>query len=515
MRRPGLSLLLFIPAAAAIGLIWWTEVPLGVPGEWTWARAAPSPPVVVTFAQVLLAGIGYLWFVWFGANRIERSRPISRAAWLVGLVLAGIGWLWTAQEAAPEGLQLSKAAWVLYFPGPSGYFTEARKDARPVDEFLGDYEQRMSEGEVLHIGTHPPGLIVVFRFLLALCREFPALTDVLVASEPDSVRRSFDALVETAPAGTTALDRVDRAVLWLAAFLAQSTAALTVVPLFLLLRRTCSVRASWLAASLWPTVPAVAVFLPKSDAFFPCLTALILWLWLTGVEQGRKTRCALAGFVLWLALCLSLAFLPVALLAVIVSLTSFVFAPSQKGTRFGHGFGRLSSSIASIGVGFALPIVVLRLVAGINLLVVWWLNLRNHAGFYRQFTRTYWKWFLVNPIEFALAAGLPLVCLAIYAVVREWRKQDWLDRGPAVAFAITWGILWLSGKNMGEAARLWIFLTPCLIWLAAPLLDDDLTSAPERVGMKTPFPALWTAALTSQLITCGAIVTRVAGFQFP
>jgi hypothetical protein len=526
-----------------IGLIWGTELPLGVPNEWTWARAEPAAPVVLTFVSLALAAIGYFAFVWIGANRIERSRPMARAGWLIGLFLAGCGWLWTAQESAPESYQLSKAAWVLYSPGASGYFTEARADPRPLGTFLRDYERRMSEGDVLHIGTHPPGLIVIFRGLLALCREFPRLTDFVVASEPDSVRLSLDALAETGPPGRRPLDRIDRAVLWLAGFLAQSVAALTVLPLFGLLRQSCSARASWLAAALWPTVPAVAIFLPKSDALFPFLTALILWLWLTGAERGLYLRCILAGFTLWLALCLSLAFLPIAFLAAVVTGWSRWLYAGGTGDR-GPGTGKryaesdqsarqtvsisaafhpsspvpgprsLFRSITYAALGFALPILALRLLAGINLPAVWWLNLRNHAGFYRQFTRTYWKWLLVNPIELAIAAGLPLVCLAVYAVVRQWRAHGWRACRPAVAFLATWGILWLSGKNMGEAARLWIFLIPCLIWIAGGLFEEPFRLAHRTAEERTPLFGFWSAALTAQLIVCAALVTRVVGFQY-
>ena len=34
-------------------------------------------------------------------------------------------------------------------------------------------------------------------------------------------------------------------------------------------------------------------------------------------------------------------------------------------------------------------------------------NFRNHAAFYDHYTRTYWKWLLVNPIELIFAVGAP------------------------------------------------------------------------------------------------------------
>lgn len=543
MRRFGLTLLLLVSTAAVIGLVWRTEWPLGVPGEWTWTRAAPSPPVSLTFASLAVAGFGYLVIVWLGGTRIERASWFERAVWLAALVLAGFGWLWIAQEGAPEGFQLSKGAWVLYSPGASGYFTQARADERPLLDFLRDYERHMAEGDVLHIGTHPPGLIVFFRGLLALCRASPMLTDWIVATEPSSVRLSLDAIADTARPGMHAIDRVDRAVLWLAAILAQGVAALTVIPLYGVLRRTCSPRGSWQAASLWPAVPAVAVFLPKSDAIFPTLAMVILWLWLTGSERRGWFRCFLAGATLWFSLCLSLAFLPIAFLAAVTTAWSWWIGSNERNgersTMSEGGAAPLADAPVNAATracslpetplpapprpivsallaafGFSLPVIALRALDVMNLPAVWWLNLRNHAGFYRQFTRTYWKWLIVNPLEFALAAGLPLVCLALFSICRQWKTQGWRTCAPAVALAFTWSILWLSGKNMGEAARLWIFLTPCLIWLAGPLFELCAQPPDGKPDDRTPLLDFWSAALLAQLITCAAIVVRVVGFQY-
>src|SRR5207302_1411816 len=137
-------------------------------------------------------------------------------------------------------------------------FTEANEKAGDLPAYLAGYERKMAEGDVLHIGTHPPGLTVAFRGLMGLCRKFPTLVDLALAMQPDTVRAAFDALDSTS-FRPLPLSGVERAVLWLAAMLVQSCAVLTIVPLFGLLRRTGSRRASWLAVAFWPTVPALAL----------------------------------------------------------------------------------------------------------------------------------------------------------------------------------------------------------------------------------------------------------------
>jgi hypothetical protein len=86
--------------------------------------------------------------------------------------------------------------------------------------------------------------------------------------------------------------------------------------------------------------------------------------------------------------------------------------------------------------------------------------------------------------------------------------------------------LWLTGKNMGEAARLWIFLIPFLIWIAGPLFDSPamsprasrspaVGSRPAGSGWDLLAGRAWMVALAIQFATTTAIVTRVVGFHYP
>ena len=86
--------------------------------------------------------------------------------------------------------------------------------------------------------------------------------------------------------------------LWFAALLAQAAAAATVIPLFVLLAERVDRRTAWFAAALWPLVPGIAVFLPKSDAVFPLFSILGPCLWLVGWRRRSLICCALAGLTL-------------------------------------------------------------------------------------------------------------------------------------------------------------------------------------------------------------------------
>ena len=77
---------------------------------------------------------------------------------------------------------------------------------------------------------------------------------------------------------------------------------------------------------------------------------------------------------------------------------------------------------------------------------------------------------------------------------------------------LTWGLLWLSGKNMGETARLWILFLPWLAYAAAPLIQhwsQSRGTPPARHNWR------WIALLfAAQLITCIGTATRIDGFHF-
>lgn len=482
----------------SLGVLWGTAIPLGVPTEWVWERLPADAQSIPNLVLAGFAAAVYLLFVWLGDRRLSRLTVSSHevALWLTGLAVAGFGWLWIVQDTAPMEGQLGKAPFVLYYPGSSGYFTQARYESPSPMALLRGYEALMQRGNVLHEGTHPPGLILVFQALIALVEQQPWLMAALPASEPESVHDALDVIAENAARTEHPLLPVDRAVLWLATLLTLITTAMTVWPLFSLLRVTLDRSAAWIGAAVWPAVPAVAIFLPKSDAVFPVMAcaALVALGW--SYRQRSFWRGAIAGGVLFVGLFCSLAFLPIMLFGALGVLTL-----SLRRTGWKAGLLELWPTIIGVAVGLIVPVILLRITCGINMLTVWGWNYHNHAGFYGQFTRTYWKWLLINPVELGVAVGIPVAVAAVWGLprharLRERTTADWLT----VVATLVWGLLWLSGKNAGEAARLWILLMPGVVWIAA----QHLQSLPRY------WRWIWLAV---QLAVSILTVHRVAGFH--
>ena len=148
-------LVLVLGAVVSIAFLWLTDEPLGVPGEWEWGRIRFDDDRL--FDSLLGCGVAcaaagvYLWLAWLGSDRIGGCSRAERAAWLIGLVMAGFAWLWFVQTAPPKEIRSLKPTWVLYDPGASGYFFEACHGMDDARSFLATYENRMAGGDVLHV----------------------------------------------------------------------------------------------------------------------------------------------------------------------------------------------------------------------------------------------------------------------------------------------------------------------------------------------------------------------------
>ena len=538
MSRAFLGLILVL-SGISLGVLWLTKIPLGIPGEWTWTRVTTQPDTLVNVLLLSVAAGFYLSVVRLGWRRFRSasftSSSVEVAVWLAILVAISFTWIWIVQEGAPPANGLGKAPFVLYYPSSSGYFTRARYDSPKAGPFLSTYEDLMREGDVLHVGTHPPGLFLFFHGLIAACESSAWLAAFAEMTTPSSFRDGCDVISQNVLRShpPRSLLPLDRQVLWLATLIVMASAALVVVPIFAVVSRTHGLAVGWLACSLWPLFPAIAIFVPKSDVVYAFMGMMIVWAWLAGSDRRSLTIAALSGLLAWCGLMCSLAFLPVFLFAALASLRlghrskqslhDSVKLQVSQGLR---EIGRSDVScwrmfppwrcILAAAVGFLGPLLAMNFWGHANLIEIWRLNYQNHAGFYEVSVRTYWKWVLFNPMELVFSVGCPIAVVTVWSLVSQisgsrsdlrssQERTDPLTQLAAVL--MVWGALWLTGKNSGEAARLWIIFMPWLALLAGPCLARVEGAADN---------ALWRPAwivLAIQLLICILTVTRVSGFH--
>lgn len=492
----------------------WPVIPLGVPGEWTWVRLRADilDGLLAASAAAIVAG-SLLTFVFIqGLSR--GRRPGGRAVLLGALWLSGILWAFAAQQAPPLAYAEVKWLWVPYSPASSGYFLMAVREADDVREFLRGYEERMRAGDVLHEGTHPPGLVLWHRGLIGVCRASPVLTDLLLTSIPAQMDRTFRTLEQKLAGRYGVLTDAERAALWLGVLLTHGVAVGTMFPLYALVRLDWDAPVAWCVASLWALLPAVSVFAPKSDVLYPALAAASVWLWIRAQHRGRWWSAIAAGGLLWCGLWLSLAFLPV--LALMLAITTLRTVSglrcetdkAQTSGRRSLWTRALAAQLPAVGLlcgTLAVLSIAASLSLNMSLLHVWVWNYRNHAAFYDEFSRTYLKWLIVNPLEFACALGLPVAVLCLWGFLHR-SSSDRTFRATQFAVLLVLAALWISGKNQGEAARLWIILMPFAVWLSANVFAGQL-GGPRATRHVV---SLLILQMLASLIT----VAQVGGFHF-
>ncbi len=225
------------------------------------------------------------------------------------------------------------------------------------------------------------------------------------------------------------------------------------MPLYLLARAGLPAPAAWAAAALWPLVPAANLFQPGADTTYPFLStsAWALAAWAARSQQGLDRPAALglflavmSGIVMAFGMVFTLAFLPVGLITALIVVLNRSISLRMRAVL-----------ILATGAGYLAFVLGGWFVTGADPFIVWKWNLHHHARFYDEYPRTYSRWLWANPIELAIAIGLPTVvwCVAGLVAPRTVPLSVW-----ATLLVLT--LVNLTGRNMGEVARLWMLFMP-------------------------------------------------------
>lgn len=432
------------------------RIPLGVRGEWEWLRVSlPTDPAYLAVAATAVSAHAAL--AWIGAKdlmRIPAKSPFSlrEALRILVLFVSTVAAQTLVMSAAADGHGLDKWAIALHNPGSSGYYLVAKRSAADLKTFLFEYPRWIKKQDSLHIGTHPPGLIVIAAGTRRLLEANPGLRNAILDHMPNSTARAFRAL-DGVPnlKPWERLEATDRAALALIGGLTLVICSATVAPLYLAVRARGSAWEAWSASAVWGLIPAAVLFQPIADTAFPFLST-------TAVALSARPRGflapALAGIVLAVGMQLSLVFLPVGLVVALVIATAPETTRSRK-----IGF------IVATGIGFLAFTAAVRIGTGADPFAIWIENLKHHAHFYVEFPRTYRKWLAVAPLETVVAVGLPVSwAIARSVVFRKATSLFW------AGFAVV-ALLHLSGRNLGETARLWLPFYPLSLTPIALGLD--------------------------------------------
>jgi hypothetical protein len=449
-------------------------IPLGIPGEWTWNRQPNIP--LFSFLPVMIAAAVFMAVCvvcWRWAERNNRRAPFA----LLLAMLAAVPFHWSLFFTPPAPMGAERWLLSLSNPSSSGYFSVANDlrrptvkhpswNALPTSEFLADYESWIATQDSFHIGTHPPGLFLAYRGLFNLMDQDRKIPEHVLWWSPS---RMLDAILALQPA--VSLSPVEYSVLIAAALSTWLAFWLSTPFVYLLSRLSSSPSASLAASCFWLAMPGPLLFMPLADVAYVLPSAIVAWLLVAGASSVpviAATTGIAAGVVFFGAVNMSLAFLVVLMFAGLAGLFRDV-----------QSWRRPASWVAWIAFTAAVAalLVAAYLDFGLNLLAVFKINLEKHRGFYEHFPRSYWPWVGMNLLEFAATIGVFAVLLPAACISRA----SSIGRRTALAFVVTLVVLDLTGKNLSEAARLWLFLTPLAAASASSALEGGMLTA-ERFG---------------------------------
>lgn len=460
---------------------------VGVEGEWTWnVFERPAGPIEGSTGIVLATLLAIAL-----ALCLRTGLATPRAEWpsTLLILLLALGFITQLDDAGPFGpaqpVLVTAPGW------QGGYYGEAVR-VEEMGAYLANYADmierlRVDDIHRGHIANHPPGPVLfhwlVNRFLDAnpfLAKEWLGVGEPQLQLLHGQTQRLVGARVSHG----------EFAGIWAGGFLLRCLYWLTLPAIYLIARRLYDARTALIATALAALIPSLNIFAPYVDQALPFFAAWAFLLWHESVRRKSWAWAAGGGALLALGLMWSLALLLG--VALIGFGTLLIFWKEWRGSPSPINWRGWAAVAAGGVLGFVFVCLLPKLIFDYDTVRVWKICLSQHAGFAVLFKRSHLPWLLFNPIEFLVFSGVPLSFFFLWesaTTARTWwrrRTESALPLSPW-ALILVLAVVNVSGKNLGEVARLWMFLMPFAALGAARAL--------QRLDRGRGWPAAWIAGL--------------------
>lgn len=422
----------------------WLRGPRPETSEWYWPyRLRPLVRLWPALLTGFLLGVVGTWWVCRPSLPSRRRETIVLAALValqIGLQLA----LVYADRAAVAAELLDRTLAI----DTSGYFWTAAQIDDPV-ALLRNYPERMPQFDSEHARTHPPGLVLLNRWLMQLTARFPHTAERLAGFVWP--QRCTDLWLLDQPAAVPAA-------LALAAFLPMAAAALTVVPLYGLAKSLLEFQEARLAAVLASVIPALALFAPLVDQLYPLLTVTAFWLTILALRK----RSLILFFTVGLFLSV-LSFLSIGNALLVIPLAVIIALTLRSRDEPWSWWAKIAAAAAA---GCGSIWIIYWMISGAAPWNVALVGLNQHYELVTTL-RNYRWWIIWNLIDLIIFAG-PLLILGFLGSFFIFKKaQKSMIGRLAIGLVVMVILLNFSGSTRGEVGRIWLFWMPLLAIPAA------------------------------------------------
>ncbi|NQT19942.1 MAG: hypothetical protein HQ592_09570 [Planctomycetes bacterium] len=481
--------LLWIAAAltaVAAALVMTGIVRVGVRGQWdirptdnpTWSGLFLAVPALGLV--VLLAGAA-----WGEIESARRHEEIITVAMLIVFLVAmqfAVGALgeFGAQEAF---LAIATP------PTTNVYFSEAGKIDDPL-EYLRIHDQRAAESENWQLKTHPPGPVLFFYCIRSAVKACPALKNAALGLAEKLIHSNKWRDEPAFAFLDRLLDRDAEAAAWLGVALLRFAAALSALPLYLLVRATCGKQKALVSAAVGGLIPSLLLFNTTVDQLYPLIGLAAVLLGYHAAARRSMLLNIVAGLVLFVGGMFTISF-AVFFVVILVAQAWMLLAGAKKDQLVGV-LRRFMLMAECLGIGVLVGMVAVYIASGFDFLAIrsWGRCLSANAAFNATSDRTYVTWLVANPVMFLVFLGVPAAVLFLGRAVGEGRALIEERKLPAadamtVAVVSVLAALWLYGANLGEVERLWMPLMPLCVMIGIGRFGGlDRTGALILIGLQ-------------------------------
>ena len=463
------------------------KVPIGVAKEWIWAYEKSPDWYRLLFA---FPWIAIFWFFVID-NRIKRA--VLRAGkalrtfivWFVLCVFVFSSILFQKYDFYNTVASMSINSY-------GGAFVIESSKIGDIKGYLEGYPQYISSRSWEEFGTtriisNPPGTQITFalleRALLRSDRNKVFFSKLFV---PDDILPRDD-MGKEIPFRLFSLAAVS-------AYFIYFAASLCVIPVYLLMEKLAQKQKALELIPFAVVIPSLLIFAPGKDVLQLPIFFFFWYFSYKALMDNKFITGLLAGMLFYLGLFFTMA-MTIAPAVVIASCAIEVFKRRACGTKIDYRAG--GKYFCALGAGFLIFAAVFYYWLHYDFVATLSAVFRNHADFYSYFPRTYSKWVYMDVLEFLVFIGMPLAVLFVYSssaqmaclAKRDCRAFSAFFWGTFIVFAM----LDVSGKNLGEAGRLWVFFMP-----AAAILIAGNFKVREMVSQK----GLYILLLVQLIYTC-------------
>lgn len=444
-------------AALAFDLSPWLRGGYG----WRWVYQSPAAPERLAFFATLLA-----FYVFGGIFLLHRQRAIAVLIWSFGgtvtLTLAAV------YVVTPQ------VRYELYTRTLSGGTTGWHYAAADIDEAgglrkaLSDWANFMAgyESESSHITTSPPGMPLLYYGINQFFAQNNTLADRL--GRPLRAEQCHNDRVVGYSNLHEGYTNAELASVWLG-ILMPVWSAFTVIPLVALGRRLYDEGTARWSVLWWPLVPSALIFTPNPNTLYALAALVVVFYLIIGLENRSPRYIVLAGICMSVATFLHFTTLPVIFL---VGLFTFIYSWNRSRSQPETSTWRALNLAVRAGLQFSLGLVSCWLLYFLISGVPVWEILGQSFNAHLSLERSYLPWLVLSLNDFFMFTGWVFICLAVLEVwkaVRVFRKREPLKSSAILAVSVMTTLLLMdfSGTTQGEAGRIWLFLSPFFLLMAA------------------------------------------------